>query len=87
MEADAGLELPASGEQHVEWAEVVQAREPAPGEHVYTVAAQTDTAGLLYLTVAVDADGRRRRSRWPAIPRSSVPRRPARRSRRHACAK
>jgi hypothetical protein len=53
LEADAGLELPASGEQKVEWAEVAQAREPAPGEHVYTVAAQTDTAGLLYLTVAV----------------------------------
>jgi Conjugative transposon protein TcpC len=53
IEPDAGLELPASGEQRVEWAEVVQAREPASGEHVYTVAAQTDTAGLLYLTVAV----------------------------------
>ncbi len=53
IEADAGLELPANGEQRVEWAEVVQAREPAAGEHVYTVAAQTDTAGLLYLTVAV----------------------------------
>jgi hypothetical protein len=32
---------------------VAQAREPAPDEHVYTVAAQTDTAGVLYLTVAV----------------------------------
>jgi hypothetical protein len=53
LEPDAGLELPASGEQQVEWAEVVQARSPAPGEHVYTVAAQTDTAGLLYLTVPV----------------------------------
>ena len=53
MESDAGLELPASGEQRVEWVEVVQARESSPGEHVYTVAAQTDTAGLLYLTVAV----------------------------------
>ncbi|HYB24113.1 MAG TPA: conjugal transfer protein [Solirubrobacteraceae bacterium] len=53
METAAGLELPASGSQHVEWAEVVQAREPAPGEHVYTVAAQTDSAGLLYLTVPV----------------------------------
>jgi len=53
MEPDAGLELPAGGEQRVEWAEVVQARAPSPGEHVYTVAAQTDTAGLLYLTVAV----------------------------------
>jgi len=59
MEADAGLELPESGEQHVEWAEVVQAREPSAGAHVYTVAAQTDTAGLLYLTVTVarGADG------------------------------
>ncbi len=53
MEPDAGLELPASGEQRVEWVEVVQAREPAAGERVYTVAAQTDTAGLLYLTVEV----------------------------------
>jgi Conjugative transposon protein TcpC len=53
MEADAGLELPASGEQRVEWVEVVQAREPVSGEHVYTVAAQTDTSGLLYVTVPV----------------------------------
>ncbi|HTW42784.1 MAG TPA: conjugal transfer protein [Solirubrobacteraceae bacterium] len=53
METAAGLQLPANGEQHVEWAEVVQARTPAPGEQVYTVAAQTDTAGLLYLTVPV----------------------------------
>jgi len=53
MEPDAGLELPANGAQRVEWAEVVQVREPLPGEHVYTVAAQTDTAGLLYLTVTV----------------------------------
>jgi hypothetical protein len=53
MEASAGLELPQTGEQRVEWVEVVQEREPAPGEHVYTLAAQTDTAGLLYLTVSV----------------------------------
>ena len=33
--------------------EVVQGREPKPGEHVYTLAAQTDTAGSLYLTVPV----------------------------------
>src|ERR1700676_3152132 len=59
MEPDAGLRLPPGGEQRVEWAEVVQEREPLPGEHVYTVAAQTDTAGLLYLTVSVvrRADG------------------------------
>jgi hypothetical protein len=53
MEPDVGLKLPTSGQQRVEWAEVVQRREPVPGEHVYTVAAQTDTAGLLYLTVSV----------------------------------
>ena len=56
-----GLARAASGkrQQSVEWAEVVQSREPAPGEHVYTVAAQTDAAGLLYVTVAVAraADG------------------------------
>jgi hypothetical protein len=53
MEPGAGLQIPSSGEQRVQWAEVVQERDPAPGEHVYTVAAQTDTAGLLYLTVTV----------------------------------
>jgi hypothetical protein len=53
MEPGAGLQLPTSGEQRVEWVEVVQEREPVPGEHVYTLAAQTDTAGLLYLTVNV----------------------------------
>jgi hypothetical protein len=53
MEPDAGLRLPASGAQHVEWLEVVQERQPLPAEHVYTVAAQTDTDGLLYLAVTV----------------------------------
>jgi Conjugative transposon protein TcpC len=59
IDPDAGLQPPASGEQRVEWAEVVQERELAPAhpadpaEHVYTVAAQTDDAGLLYLTVSV----------------------------------
>lgn len=53
MEADAGLQLPPGGAQTVEWAETVQAREAAPGEHVYTVAAQTSSDGLVYLTVGV----------------------------------
>ena len=53
MEADAGETPPATGEQRVEWAEVVQVREAGPDARVYTVAAQTDTAGLLYLTVGV----------------------------------
>lgn len=69
MEPDAGLELPPTGEQRVEWVEVVQAREQALGEHVYTVAAQTDTAGLLYLTVAVarTADGSLALAGYPAF--------------------
>ncbi len=69
MEADLGLELPQQGEQRVEWVEVVQAREPAPGEHVYTVAAQTDSAGLLYLTVPVarTADGAVTLAGYPAF--------------------
>ncbi|HEX4482302.1 MAG TPA: conjugal transfer protein [Solirubrobacteraceae bacterium] len=53
FDADAGLTLPPSGEQSVIWAEVVQERALAPTRHVYTVAAQTDTAGLVYLTVPV----------------------------------
>jgi hypothetical protein len=53
MDAGAGLQPPASGEQRVLWAQVVQERAPEPGEHVYTVAAQTDAAGLQYLTVSV----------------------------------
>jgi Conjugative transposon protein TcpC len=53
MEPDAGLQIPSAGTQQVLWAEVVQAREQASGTHVYTVAAQTDSAGLQYLTVSV----------------------------------
>ncbi len=53
IDAGGGLQPPASGEQRVQWTQVVQEREPQPGDHVYTVAADTDTAGLLYLTVNV----------------------------------
>jgi hypothetical protein len=53
MEPGAGLQPPASGEEQVQWTEVVQERTAAPTERVYTVAAQTDTAGLVYLTVSV----------------------------------
>jgi hypothetical protein len=53
IDPDAGLQPPASGAQQVQWTEVVQERESRPGEHVYTVAAQTDDAGLQYLTVTV----------------------------------
>jgi hypothetical protein len=53
MDAGAGLQPPANGEQRVLWTQVVQERELQAGDHVYTVAADTDTAGLLYLTVNV----------------------------------
>jgi hypothetical protein len=52
MEPEAGAQPPESGEQEVLWAQVVQAR-AIPNGHLYTVAAQTDTSGLLYLTVGV----------------------------------
>ncbi len=53
IEPGLGLQPPPGSEQRVQWAQVVQEREPQAGEHVYTVAAQTDAAGLLYLTVSV----------------------------------
>lgn len=58
--AGAGPALPAAGSQSVEWAEVVQAREPEAGAHVYTVAAQIEGRGVVYLAVDVArrADGR-----------------------------
>ncbi len=53
MEPGAGLQPPSGGEEQVQWTDVVQERTAAPAERVYTVAAQTDTAGLEYLTVSV----------------------------------
>ena len=69
LEAELGRRIPASGQQHVEWVEVVQARQSAPGRDVYTVAAQTDSAGLLYLSVSVArlADGRLALAGYPAF--------------------
>jgi hypothetical protein len=69
MEAGAGLQLPSSGQQHVEWVEIVQQREPSAGAHVYTLAAQTDTGGLMYLTVSVAraADGRLALTGYPSV--------------------
>lgn len=69
FEAELGRRIPASGRQHVEWVEVVQARQPAPGRDVYTVAAQTDSEGLLYLSVGVArlADGRLALAGYPAF--------------------
>jgi hypothetical protein len=69
MEPAAGLVLPPAGEQHIEWLEVVQAREPSAGRHVYTVAARTDSTGLVYLSVGVAraADGALTLTGYPAF--------------------
>ena len=69
MEPGAGLQPPSQGEEQVQWTEVVQERVPTPGEHVYTVAAQTDTAGLQYLSVSVQrtASGVLRLAGYPAF--------------------
>jgi hypothetical protein len=83
MEPGAGLQLPGSGEQRVEWVEVVQQREPAAGAHVYTLAAQTDTGGLMYLTVSIAraADGQLALTGYPSVvgaPASGPAREPTR---------
>jgi Conjugative transposon protein TcpC len=69
MEPGAGLQPPPQGEEQVQWTEVVQERVPAVGERVYTVAAQTDTAGLQYLSVSVQrtASGVLRLAGYPAF--------------------
>ncbi len=69
LEQDAGVTLPPSGAQNVLWAEAVQERTPVPGRHVYTIAAQTDVSGLVYVTVSVirGADGRLSISGYPAF--------------------
>jgi hypothetical protein len=65
----AGLSPPSTGTQHVLWVEVVQARAAGDGRHVYTLAVQTDTSGLLYLTVDVvrESDGELALSGYPAF--------------------
>jgi hypothetical protein len=77
MEGEAGLQPPENGEQQVLWAQVVQARAQASGKRMYTIAAQTDTAGLLYLSVGVvrEADGALALAGYPAFvgaPRSTT---------------
>jgi Conjugative transposon protein TcpC len=53
LDADLGLRAPRGRNQRVRWTEVVQSRTGAVGSRVYTVAAQTDRAGLIYLSVDV----------------------------------
>jgi hypothetical protein len=69
IDAGAGLQPPAGSEQQVQWTQIVQEREPQTGEHVYTVAAQTDAQGLLYLTVSIvrEAGGGLALAGYPAL--------------------
>ena len=69
MAPEAGVQPPEAGEQRVQWTQVVQARLVAPGEHAYTIAAQTDTDGLLYLNVSVvrDTEGSLALGGYPAF--------------------
>ena len=53
LEGDAGLVVPAHGEERVEWTQVAQERVSAQGERFFTIAADTDSAGLVYLSVGV----------------------------------
>jgi hypothetical protein len=77
METEAGLRPPESGEQQVQWTQVVQARALGSSEHVYTVAAETDTGDLLYLSVGVlrASDGALALAGYPAFvgPPASAP--------------
>lgn len=69
LEPDAGFQPPPIGEQQVQWTDVVQEREATPDEHVYTVAAQTNTTGLLYLAVTIvrGASGALELASYPAF--------------------
>ncbi len=69
MEAEAGLQPPERGEQRVLWTEVVQYRSAFADERVYTIAAQTDSDGMLYLTVGVvrEPDGSLALAGYPAL--------------------
>jgi hypothetical protein len=68
---------PASGEEQISWAEVVQVREPAPARRVYTVAAETDGGVLIYLAVEIarTAGGSLAIAGYPALvgPPASAP--------------
>jgi hypothetical protein len=69
IDPDLGLRTAQSATDHVLWTQIVQDRRAGPREHVYTVAAQTDSNGLLQLSVDVvrGPDGRLRLARYPAL--------------------
>jgi len=69
LDPDAGFQPPASGAQTVQWADVVQERPGPEGDRIYTVGAETDHSGLVYLDVDVarDSERRLRLHGYPAI--------------------
>src|SRR5262249_47929286 len=69
LESGAGLQPRASGEERVQWTQIAQERAGPPAKRVYTIAAQTDTAGLVYLSVSVTrgADGELELAGYPAF--------------------
>ncbi len=69
IDPDIGLGPSPRSTQRVAWAEVVQARSAGPGEHVYTVAADTGGPQPAYLSVDVvrDGAGELRLGRYPAL--------------------
>ncbi len=69
IDPDAGVVPPTGVSEQVQWAEVVQSRSGPAGERVYTVAVDTDAAGLEYLAVPVVrvAGGRLALGGYPAF--------------------
>ncbi|MEN3282353.1 MAG: hypothetical protein V7607_3493 [Solirubrobacteraceae bacterium] len=69
LDPDLGLRPPPGRAERVQWTQVVQMRRGPDGSRVYTVATQTDRAGLLYLSVNVarGRDGALRLTGYPAL--------------------
>jgi Conjugative transposon protein TcpC len=53
LSLEVGTQAPSQGSEQVIFEQVVQEREPRPNLHIYTIAAQTQPEGLLYITVPV----------------------------------
>ena len=89
IDAGAGLQPPASGEQRVQWTQVVQEREPQPGDHVYTVAAANrhGRAALPHRQRPPQARGPARAGGLPRVRRASRLRPRAKPTPTGACAK
>jgi hypothetical protein len=74
---EAGVQPPTRGSQQVLFEQVVGEREDPPGLHAYSIAADTDPGGLVYLSVSVlqQPDGSLALAGYPAFvgPPASAP--------------